>query len=101
MLDDSLFVSSEIHEKEVELSDGKKHKLHFKELSAIEFNRFRISANHDDDEKRAAAILPLIVASLVTPDGKPAITLEKAAQLKPEPMEAIFAAILEVNKKKT
>ncbi len=97
MLDDSLFVSATVHEREVELPDGKKHKLHFKELPAVEFNRYVIARNSDDDDKRAIAIAPLIVASLVNPDGSKAITIERALQLKPAPMNAIFAVIMEIN----
>lgn len=97
MLDDSLFISDAVHEKEVELPDGKKHKLYFKELPAVEFRRFQVAQQSEDDEKRAVSIAPLIAASLVNADGTPAITLERALQLKPAPMNAIFTAIMEVN----
>lgn len=93
----SLFVSAEIRAREVALPDGSKHTLNFKELAAIEFRRFQLAEQSDDDEKRAASMGKLIAASLCDPDGKPAITEAKARTLNPAAMNAIMAAILDVN----
>jgi hypothetical protein len=100
MLNDALFVSDRIHEKEVELADGSKHILHFKELSAIEFRKFALAEQSEDNAVRAASMSHLIAASLCDPEGKPALTAQKAATIKPMAFNAIFAAIMEVNGQK-
>lgn len=97
MLDDSFFVSATVHEKEVELPDGKKHKLHFKEIAYIDFTRFQSGIQSKDEDERAAASAKLIAASLCNPDGSPAITLERAEALKPAAGTAIFNAAIEVS----
>jgi len=100
MLDKSLFVSSEVQEKKVKLTDGSEHTLYFKELPAIEFRRFALAEQSNDDDVRATSIAKLIAASLCEADGKPAITFDKALQLKASAMNAIFEAMLEVNGQK-
>lgn len=96
-LPSNLFVSSAIHEREVKLPDGSVHKLHFKELPAIEFRKFQLAEASDDDEVRASSMTKLIVGSLCEPDGKPAITLKEAAKLNSPAANALVAAILDVN----
>jgi hypothetical protein len=93
----ALFVNAELQTRAVVMPDGSSVELHFRELPAVEFRRFQIAEGSDDDEKRAASISRLIVASLVEPDGKPALTLADAARLKGSAANAILAAILEVN----
>jgi hypothetical protein len=100
MLDKSLFVSTDVQEKKVKLPDGSEHSLFFKELPAVEFRRFAIAEQSDNDEIKASSIAKLISVSLCEPDGKPAITFEKALQLKATAMTAIFEAMLEVNGQK-
>lgn len=96
-LNDALFVSESVHAREVELTDGSKHTLHFKELPAAEFRKFHRAEQSDDDEVHAGSMAKLIAASLCEPDGKPAITYKKALTLKPAAMNAIFGAVLAVN----
>lgn len=100
MLNESFFVSQQVHEKTVKLPDGSEHILYFKELPAIEFRRFSMAEASDNEDVRAASVAKLISASLCDPDGKPAITFEKALQLKASAMNAIFEAMLEVNGQK-
>lgn len=100
MLDKAFYVSTELHEKEVELADGSKHTLHFKELPAIEFRRFSLAEQSDNENVRATSIAKLIAASLCDADGKPAITFDQALNLKASAMNAIFEAMLEVNGQK-
>lgn len=97
MLDDSLFVSTAVQERTVTLPDGKKHVLFFKELPAIEFRRFYLASQSADENVKIYAIANLIAAGLCDTDGKPAITAEKAAQLKAGAMNEIFMALLDVN----
>lgn len=94
---DGFFVSDEIHERTVELGDGSKHVLHFRELSVTELRRFAQAERSDDEDVRAQSVAKLIAASLCDPDGKPAMTVEQAVRLKPKVGNAIFAALMSVN----
>lgn len=96
-LDDDLFAGDTLHEQEVEVSPGKKVKLHFRELPAVEFIRFHGVATGGDEDARAGASARLVAAGLCNPDGTPAMSLDRALKLKSGPLKAIFAALLEVN----
>jgi hypothetical protein len=100
MLDNAFFVSTELHEREVELADGSKHVLYFKELPAIEFRRFALAEQSENENIKATSIAKLIAASLCEADGKMAITFEQALNLKASAMNSIFEAMLEVNGQK-
>lgn len=100
MLDKSFFVSTELQEREVELADGSKHVLYFKELPAIEFRRFALAEQSENENVKAASVAKLIAASLCDADGKLAITFEQALNLKASAMNSIFEAMLEVNGQK-
>jgi hypothetical protein len=96
-LSTAFFASSDIQQREVKLPDGTKHTLHFKELPAVEFRKFQMAESSEDEEVRASSIAKLIAASLVEPDGKPAITIKDAARLNSAAANAIMSAILDVN----
>jgi hypothetical protein len=100
MLDKSFFVSTDVHAKEVKLPDGTKHTLHFKELAAVEFRRFALAEQSENENIKATSVAKLISASLCEPDGKPAITFEQALNLKASAMNSMFEAMLEVNGQK-
>jgi hypothetical protein len=100
MLNESFFVSQQVQEKTIKLPDGSEHTLYFKELPAIEFRRFALAENSENEDIKAASVAKLIASSLCEPDGKPALTFEKALQLKASAMNAIFDAMLEVNGQK-
>ena len=93
----SFFAASEIQQREVQLPDGSKHMLHFKELPAVEFRKFQIAETSEDDEVRASSIAKLIASSLVDPDGKAAITLKDATKLNSAAANAIMGAILDIH----
>lgn len=97
MLDQSLFVSDTLHERQIQLPDGSTHMLHFKELPAMAFRAFHLAEQSKDDEVRAGAVARLIAASLCNPDGKPALTYEEACRLKPGPTTEMLNEILSVN----
>ncbi|GAB2913698.1 hypothetical protein [Paralcaligenes ginsengisoli] len=97
MLDDSLFVSATVHEREVDLPDGKKHTLYFKELPAVEFRKFGLAEKSEDEVRQSEAIFRLVAASLCEPDGAPALTFEKALTLKGPVLNALTKIILEIN----
>jgi hypothetical protein len=97
MLDSSFFVSGGVQSREIKLADGKSHKLYFKEYSGAAFTQYAIAVRSEKIEERAVGMPILIAASLCEADGSPAITFERACELKPEVMQAIFAKVMEVN----
>lgn len=97
MLDSSFFVSGGVQPREIKLSDGKPHKLYFKEYSGAAFTQYAIAVRSEKLEERALGMPILIAASLCEADGSPAISLERACELKAEVMQAIFAKVMEVN----
>jgi hypothetical protein len=86
MLHDDFFVGDAPVEKEVELQNGTKHVLYFRQLSAAEFRKL-----YENKGKDFTATM--IARCLCNPDGSDAITLEQAAKLKPKAEQAIVAAI--------
>lgn len=96
-LDDSLFVSPEVHARTVKLGDDTEHPLHFKEIDSAEFRRFQLSEQSDDAAERVKAPARLIAASLCSEEGKPALTVDQAGKLKPRVTQAMLAVIYEVN----
>jgi hypothetical protein len=96
-LDASLFVSPAVHERKIKLGDGAEHTMHFREIPSGAFRRFQLAETSDDLETRITAPAVLIAAGLCEPDGSDAISVEKAATLKPTVSRAIVAAILDVN----
>lgn len=96
-LSDSLFVSETLHERTVELQDGTKHVLHFRELPSVAFRAFHLAEQSQDEEIRAGSMARLIASSLCNPDGTPALDYERARKLKPEPANAMVREILAIN----
>lgn len=96
-MDAALFISDDLQEREVELADGTKHTLHFKQLENTVFKRYSVWVGSDNENVVAGAEAKLIAASVFTPDNKPAMTEKQAARLKPQVMKKIVAIILEVN----
>jgi len=97
MLDKSLFVSTAVQEREIELPDGKKLVLHFKELTATDISRYVNALNSKDEDVSVMANAKLIAQSLCDAEGNPAVTVEQAAQLKPGAIGAILDAVRDVN----
>lgn len=96
-LDPSLFISDTVHERTVELGDGTKHKMHFRELPNPDLLRFTFAERSDDDDVRAEARARLVSASLCDEHGKPVLPFEHAIRLKPQVLSAFFAEVLAVN----
>lgn len=97
MLNKSLFVSDEVHEREIELADGSKHTMYFKELPAATFQKYAFSMASKNDDEKVKALSELIVAGVVNEDGKPALTVKDAGRLKVRVADALYNAIQEVN----
>lgn len=96
MLPESFFASA-VKQVDVEI-DGETHQLHFKELSATEWNRFALIEASGDEDKKSKNMARLLALSLCEPDGKPVLTEAKAAALKPGPLALLFSKMLEANK---
>ncbi len=94
---DALLVSPEIHKREITLSDGSKHELHFRELSAATYRKFQIRDASENPDERAGAPAFLVSESLCEPNGMPALTYEQALQLKPNPMNKLFLEVIALN----
>lgn len=97
MLNDAFFVSATLHQRTVKLPDGSEHILHFKEVPAVDFRKFYLAQQSGDEQRQAENVARLIAASLCNPDGKQALTVEKALTLKPAATNALFSEVLAVN----
>lgn len=93
----ALFAAPDPVTRDVRLSDGSVHALHFRQLPAAEFRRHFREILVDDEERQARGATRLIAASLCEPDGAAALTEEQAARLTPDAERSILDAILAVN----
>jgi hypothetical protein len=96
-LPSSLFVSSEVQSREVDLPDGNKHTLYFKALPAVEFRKFQLAEFSNDDDVKAQSMSRLIASSLCESDGKLALTIKDAERLHPLAANSLVTAILDIN----
>ena len=96
-LDKSLFASSEVEAHEIELGDGSKHKLYFKEATAGAYARYVTALTSDDDGIKSGAAAHLVAACLCEPDGSPAITSEQVLNLRIDVSERILRKVFEIN----
>ncbi len=101
LLDASLFISQEVQSSDVVLADGNTHKLYFKELPSASWRVYSLIERNGTLKEKSENMQRIIALSLVTPDGKQAITLEKALELKAEVVIAIFSKIVEINNSST
>ncbi|RSF09259.1 hypothetical protein [Achromobacter aegrifaciens] len=96
-LPDALFVSDEVVARDVELGDGKPHTLYFKAISHVEFNKWVAALTSPDEDVRDRAHSRLVVASVVTAEGKPALSLDQANRIKPKVLRKLSDVIAEIN----
>lgn len=96
-LDPDLFVTEQIHERPIELPNGRTATLYFRELTTAELRRYRMDEQSEDETVQLNAMARLICLSLVDPDGKTALTYDEATHLKPRVTDKIIAAIMELN----
>lgn len=97
-LDNSLFVSGAVIARDVTMGDGSVHQLWFKELSGVDFRHFQLAEFSEDEDVRARSMARLISASVCEPDGKLAVSYERAQELKPHVQIALVGVIREINK---
>ena len=96
-LNESFFVSPTLIPREVELPDGSKHVIHFKELESSAFEKFHEHRGSEIAAERYGAMATLIAASVCEPDGKPSMTVGKALTLKPKVQVMLSGVIMELN----
>lgn len=96
-LDQAFFVSGELRELPVEMGDGTKRPVHFRELSFVQRSAFQNAKASEDEEVRAGALAKVIASSVCDPDGKPGLTYEDAKRLKPKVADSMLRNILEIN----
>lgn len=97
MLDDSLFISDELAERTIELADGSKHVLFFRQLPNTAFEKYAIWCSSADEDVVAKASARLLALGLCDAEGKPAIDAERAERIKRPVMQRMVSALLEVN----
>jgi hypothetical protein len=93
----SLFVSDELHAREVVLFDGSTHLFHFREFTAAEYREVQRLARSDDEADQDAHRSQLVAISLRSADGSVVLTAERAAQLKPSVRDRLYITALQVN----
>ena len=97
MLDQNLFTTHEIQQHEIEVQDGTKHVFNFKPLSAADFGLILAAYTSNDMEQREQAYTRAIAKSVCDADGKPLLTTEQAATLKPEVFIRFWNTIFNLN----
>lgn len=98
VLTDDMFATPDtVIEHPVKLGDGKERIMYFKPLTAIEWKQHMEAENSKDAKVRKESAARLISKCLVEPDGRRAMTPQRAADLKPAVSGAFFMAILEIN----
>ena len=92
-----LLIDDAIVEREVEMMDGSKAVMHFRELPNTVFERHAAQSSSADETVAAAAPAFLVSMSLCEPDGKPALTQKQAERIKRPLLVRLLNAIFEVN----
>ena len=93
----SLLISTAIQEREVELSNGEKIKLHFKELPRHEIFTYVNEFNSSDLEVKRLADERFIAKSLCNADGTAYATVEEISQYKWTALNAIGDVVRDIN----
>ncbi len=97
LLDPSLFISDEVHEREVTLADGSTHTFYIREQEAGVLRAFSLGQVSDDPDKQAESMARLIAKAIASPEGKPVLSLSDAKRLKFPVQIALARAISEVH----
>lgn len=96
MLNQAFFMGVEVVEKEIELGDGSKHMLHFRRVDSLRWKQYQVDIGSQDARRMAEAVHRLVMWSLCDAKGNPVLTWEQALSLKPEVLDAMWAAVQEV-----
>lgn len=97
MLNEQFFISDEIAEKEIELADGSKHILHFKQLPNTAFEKYAMWLNSADEDVVSKASVRLLVMGLCDAEGKAVLNAEQAERIKPTVVKNMVKALFDAN----
>jgi hypothetical protein len=92
-----LLIGDAVVEREVEMVDGSKAVMHFRELPNTAFERHAIWSSSKDEAVQASAAARLVSMALCEPDGKPALTVEQAERIKRPLLVRLLNVVFEVN----
>ena len=84
-------------EREIEMMDGSKAVLHFRELPNTAFEKHAAWASSGDEEVAASAVARLVSMSLCDADGKLAMTQQQAERIKRPLLGRFLNAVYDVN----
>ncbi|MFS8372429.1 hypothetical protein JH314_08365 [Xanthomonas campestris] len=93
LFDPSLFVSPDVHKRQVKLADGKEHTFYIREQLSGVVRAFLSGQTSEDPEKQAESMARIIAKAICTQDGNPALSLEQARNLKFSVQIALASAI--------
>ncbi|USJ00854.1 phage tail assembly chaperone family protein, TAC [Xanthomonas prunicola] len=93
VFDSSLFVSPDVHKRQVKLADGKEHTFYIREQLSGIVRAFLSGQTSEDPEKQAESMARIIAKAICTEDGNPALSLEQARNLKFSVQIALASAI--------
>lgn len=88
-LDDSLFITSGVHEREIDTPKGKV-KIWLRELPNTSYTAVQFAVRSGDVTAQSEAMPKLVSEAVCEPDGSPALTFERACELKPEILAQIY-----------
>lgn len=94
-----LFISPQLVERDVMLSDGSVAPLHFAKATAAEWSAYQFAlAIGADDAARARAALRLVMVCLREPDGKQALNWEQVSALDPGVAQRLILVAAEMSR---
>ncbi len=96
-MDPALFISDEVHEREIVLGDKKKHLFYIKEQEAGVLYAFTQARSEDNAERHADAAARLVAKSVCDSEGNPVLSVPDAKRLKLKVLSAMVTAIMEVH----
>lgn len=99
MLDKSYFITQQVHQRKIELGDGKEHTIYLKELTNVQWRRHALVESNGTNEERADEVARLVSQCMVNADGSQAVTFEEAVTLKTSIVIHLFDAIKKLHQK--
>ncbi|RYH16106.1 MAG: hypothetical protein EON54_28420, partial [Alcaligenaceae bacterium] len=88
-MDDSLFITSGVHEREITTPKGT-IKIWLRELPNTSYTVVQFAVRSGDVKAQAEAMPRLVAEAICGPDGSPALTFERACELKPDILAQIY-----------
>lgn len=93
----SLFASTEISSRAIELADGSESEFHFREITAKELQMYRRLYHSPDPLSQSRAVPYLISVAVCDESGNPVLTEDNAGRLKGPIADQFSSAALDVS----